>query len=233
MNFDKAFVIGSKKVSETRLNRFFKKNKLSSTKIELWDAIYGKDVDIKQFQKNNYLPNNFKLKMPGSLGCLLSHVTLWQHCINDQKSKTVLIFEDDVIIKDNFEKLLSGINISELPKNWTMLRLSYKGLIGKSITKNIIKPSLIKKRGVNAGTWCYILNVKNANILIDKLLPYDNKKSMDVILRENINDLNIFFSKKNLAIHKENKYSPRKDFNLSKKSLFGLIKISFRKYLYH
>ena len=233
MNFDKAFVIGSKKVSETRLNRFFKKNKLSSTKIELWDAIYGKDIDINNFQKNNYLSNNFKLKMPGSLGCLLSHVTLWQHCINDQKFKTVLIFEDDVIIKDNFEKLLSEINISELPKNWTMLRLSYKGLIGKSMTKNIIKPNLIKKRGVNAGTWCYILNVKNAHILIDQLLPYDNKKSMDVILRENINDLNIFFSKKNLAIHKENKYSPRKDFNLSKKSLFELIKISFRKYLYH
>ena len=233
MNFNKAYVIGSEEVSKTRLDNFFKNNKLSSVNIDVWPAINGKKVNIKKFQDLNYLPKKFQAKKPGSLGCLLSHVTLWEFCIKDKECDIALIFEDDVVINKNFENEVKKLNINDLPKDWTMLRMSYKGLVGKPISKTIVKPDSLKKRGVNAGTWCYLLNTQNADVLIDELIPYENKNSMDVLLRNNINNLKIFFTKDNLAQHNENKYSPRKDLNLSKKTIFESIKITLRKYLYH
>jgi len=233
MKFDKAYVIGSEKVSKKRLDNFFKKNTLKNKEIKIWPAINGLDVNIKKYQDLKYLTEDFELNMSGSLGCLLSHITLWQNCLSDKDCNIALIFEDDVVLKKNFENLLNQIDATELPPDWTILRLSYKGLIGKQVSDTIVKPDLIKKRGVNVGSWCYLLNSNNAQQLIDTIIPYDNKRSMDIILRNNINKLNIYFSKKNLAKHAEKRYSPRKDLNNTKKISFQYIKQKLRKYFYH
>ena len=230
MKYDKAYVIGSEELAKNRLKKFFSKNKLKDVNINLWPAIIGTQVDIKEYQKKNFLTPNFKLKMAGSLGCLLSHVTLWKKCVNDKQCDIALIFEDDAIIKNDFNKRIEQIKESHLPEEWTILKLSYKGLIGKPISETIIKPDSIKKRGVNAGNWCYLLNVKNVNILLDTILPYENKNSIDVIMRNNIKKLKIYFSKYNHAIHYEKNYSIRKDLNLQKKNLFQTLKFTFRKY---
>ncbi len=230
MKYDKAYVIGSEELAKNRLKKFFSKNKLKNVNINLWPAIIGTQVNIKEYQKKNFLTPNFKLKMAGSLGCLLSHVTLWQKCVNDKQCNIALIFEDDAIIKNDFNKRIEQIKESHLPEEWTILKLSYKGLIGKPISETIIKPDSIKKRGVNAGNWCYLLNVKNVNILLDTILPYENKNSIDVIMRNNIEKLKIYFSKYNHATHYEKNYSIRKDLNLQKKNLFQTLKFTFRKY---
>lgn len=230
MKYDKAYVIGSEELTKNRLKKFFSKNKLKNVNINLWPAIIGTQVNIKEYQKKNFLTPNFKLKMAGSLGCLLSHVTLWQKCVNDKQCDIALIFEDDAIIKNDFNKRIEQIKESHLPEEWTILKLSYKGLIGKPISETIIKPDPIKKRGVNAGNWCYLLNVKNVNILLNTILPYENKNSIDVIMRNNIEKLKIYFSKYNHATHYEKNYSIRKDLNLQKKNLFQTLKFTFRKY---
>ena len=49
-------------------------------------------------------------------------------------------------------------------------------------------------------------------------------------MRNNMEELKIYFSKYNHAIHYEKNYSPRKDLNLQKKNLFQMIKFSFRKF---
>ena len=232
MNFDKAYVIGSEKIFKKRLDNFFKKKYLKNKDIQIWEAINGADVNIKKYQELNYLVDDFKVKMPGSLGCLLSHLTLWNHCFEDKNCDIALILEDDVILKNNFEELVDNIDGSALPRDWTILRLSYKGLIGKNISKDIVKPDCIKKKGVNAGSWCYLLNSSNAEILINTIIPYENKNSMDVLLRNNIDKINMYFSKKNLAIHAEKRYSPRKDLNNPKKTLLQYIKFTLRKYFY-
>ena len=233
MNYDKAYVIGSKEISKKRLDKFFKRNILKDKEIKVWPAINGMDVDIKKYQDLNYLSHNFKIRKPGSLGCLLSHLTLWNHCFLDNSCDIALILEDDVILNKNFDDLLSRIDTSALPSNWTILRLSYKGLVGKKISNDIVKPDCVKKKGVNAGSWCYLLNSCNAGILINSIIPYENKNSMDVILRNNINDINMYFTNSKLARHPEKKYSPRKDFNNTKKSFWKNVKIKLRKYLNH
>mgnify|MGYP001185464514 FL=1 len=233
MNYDKAYVIGSKEISKKRLDKFFKRNILKDKEIKVWPAINGMNVDIKKYQELNYLSDNFKINKPGSLGCLLSHLTLWNHCFLDNSCDIALILEDDVILNKNFDDLLSRIDTSALPSNWTILRLSYKGLVGKKISNDIVKPDCVKKKGVNAGSWCYLLNSCNAEILLNSITPYENKNSMDVILRNNINDINMYFTNSKLARHPEKKYSPRKDFNNTKKSFWKNVKIKLRKYLYH
>ena len=72
MNYDKAYVIGSKEISKKRLDKFFKRNILKDKEVEVWPAINGMSVDIKKYQNLNYLSKNFKKNKPGSLGCLLS-----------------------------------------------------------------------------------------------------------------------------------------------------------------
>ena len=138
-----------------------------------------------------------------------------------------------MILKNNFEELVDNIDGSALPVDWTILRLSYKGLIGKNISDQIVKPDCIKKKGVNAGSWCYLLNSSNAEILINTIIPYENKHSRDVLLRNNIDKINMYFSKENLAIHAEKRYSPRKDLNNPKKTVLQYIKFKLRKYFYN
>ena len=230
MKYDKAFVIGSKKLSKNRLKRFYSKNKLKDIEITLWPAVIGTEVDINYYKKEQFLTDDFKINLVGSLGCLLSHATLWKKCAEDQNCNIALIFEDDAIIKEDFNMKVEQIKESHLPKDWTILRLSYKGLKGKPISETVVKPDSIKKKGVNAGTWCYLLNTKNVQTLFDIILPYNNKNSMDVVMRNNMEELKIYFSKYNHAIHYEKNYSPRKDLNLQKKNLFQMIKFSFRKF---
>ena len=75
MHFDKAYIIGLPNHTNKRLDRCFKRFKREKVDVELWEGIYGLDVDINKYQKAGYLSKDFKLKLPGSLGCMLSHIS--------------------------------------------------------------------------------------------------------------------------------------------------------------
>tara|TARA_B100001146_G_C16142493_1_gene417415 strand:- start:7 stop:708 length:702 start_codon:yes stop_codon:yes gene_type:complete len=230
MNFNKAYVIGSKDFAPQRLNSFYKNIKSFNMNVNLWPAINGSKVNIEEYKDKNYLTTDFQLNMPGSLGCLLSHITLWEYCEQDNDCDVALIFEDDAILYNNFLELLDRIPLIDIPSNWNIIKLSYKGLIGEAISNSIIKPKLVMTKGTNAGNWCYLLNTKNVSKLKEIILPYDNKLSIDVIMRNNIDRLNIFFTSQKLAKHYEKKYSLRKDLNNPNKSLLMKLKFQLRKY---
>ena len=102
MNFDKSYIIGIPQLSQKRLDRCFKKFKDQNINVELWEGVYGADINLDKYKKMEYLSNDFKLNLPGSLGCLLSHVTLWEHCQKDPNCDIALILEDDVVLKSDF-----------------------------------------------------------------------------------------------------------------------------------
>ena len=223
MNFDKAYVIGSHEFSSKRLERFYKMSNSIDMEVELWPAIYGLDIDVNQYKNNGYLSDDFKLSMPGSLGCLLSHVTLWEHCQKDPNCDIALIFEDDVILNSDFIDSINRISLEELPKNWAIIKLSYNKVVGHSFSKSFIKPELNLGKGINAGSWCYIINSSFIKDVRNILIPYNNKVSMDVIIRANIDKINIFFTKEKLAVHDQVRYSVRKDINRPHVSIFKRI----------
>ena len=76
MKFDKAYVIGSEKVSKTRLNNFFKKNTLKNKEIKIWPAINGLDVNIKKYQDLKYLTENFREKLQNIIPTHENHMKI-------------------------------------------------------------------------------------------------------------------------------------------------------------
>ena len=59
MKYDKAYVIGSHDLAANRLKKFFSKNLLENTEIELWPAIIGSEVNISEYQDKEFLTRDF------------------------------------------------------------------------------------------------------------------------------------------------------------------------------
>jgi len=214
MHFDKAFIIGLPSHTNKRLERCFKRCEREGVDAKLWSGVYGPDVDIQDYQNKGYLASDFELQLPGSLGCMLSHITLWETLEKDPDCEIALICEDDILLKDNFLKNLAAIPWSEVPDDWDIIKLSYHKPDGKQVSDHIIKPSLSTKRGTNSGTFCYLMKASSAQILKGILAPYNGKRSMDVLLRENFSQFNPYLTKNILAIEERYRYSIRKDLNL-------------------
>ena len=219
MNFDKAYIIGIPKLTPSRIKKCFDKFKEQNISVELWEGINGLEVDIEKYKKSGYLSKDFKLKMPGSLGCLLSHVTLWEKIFEDQNCKVALICEDDIMLHKNFMSKLNKIPWSEVPENWDIIKLSYHGLDGFNITQNIIKPNDNPKKGSNSGTFCYLMKASSAVVLKNILLPYNGRISMDVILRKNFKNFSPYLIANRIATELRYKHSIRKELNFSTKEL--------------
>jgi GR25 family glycosyltransferase involved in LPS biosynthesis len=214
MHFDKAFIIGLPDHMDKRLERCFKRCEGEGVNIKLWSGIYGLDVDIPEYQAKGYLSDDFDLQLPGSLGCMLSHITLWESIEKDPDCKVALICEDDILLKSNFLKDLESIPWSDVPDDWDFIKLSYHGLDGEKVSDNIIKPSLSTKRGANSGTFCYLMKASSAQILKSILVPYNGRRSMDVLLRESFSRFHPYLTVKILAREERFRYSIRKDLNL-------------------
>ena len=122
MHFDKAFIIGLPSHTNKRLERCFKRCEREGVDAKLWSGIYGPDVDIQDYQNKGYLASDFELQLPGSLGCMLSHITLWETLEKDPDCEIALICEDDILLKDNFLKNLAAIPWSEVPDDWDIIK---------------------------------------------------------------------------------------------------------------
>ena len=219
MHFDKAFIIGLPGHTNKRLERCFKRFKRENVDVKLWQGIYGLDVNIKEYQKKGYLAKDFQLKLPGSLGCMLSHITLWENLEKDSECDIAFICEDDILLNANFMKDLESIPWSDVPDDWDIIKLSYHKLNGEQISDTIIKPSLVTKPGTNSGTFCYLMKTSSAQTLKNILVPYHGQKSMDVILRANFKNFNPYLLANRLAVEERFRYSIRKDLNFSARKL--------------
>ena len=217
MHFDIAFIIGLPSHTNKRLDRCFKRCEREGVDIDLWPGLYGLDVDIAEYQAKGYLSDDFDLKLPGSLGCMLSRITLWESLEKDPDCEIALICEDDILLKKNFLKNLESIPWADVPNDWDIIKLSYHKLDGNAVSDTIIKPSLSTKRGTNSGTFCYLMKAASAQILKRILVPYSGRQSMDVLLRKNFSQFHPYLTKKILANEERYRYSIRKDLNLSMK----------------
>ncbi len=225
MHFDKAFIIGLPGYTNKRLDRCFKRFKREKVDVELWPGIYGLDVDTNKYQKQGYLSDDFKLNLPGSLGCMLSHITLWETLEKDPDCNIAFICEDDILLNSNFLQDLEAIAWSDVPDDWDIIKLSYHKLNGDQISNSIVKPSLVTKAGTNSGTFCYLMKTSSAQTLKNILTPYNGQKSMDVILRANFKNFKPYLTVKRLAVEERYRYSIRKDLNFSARKLSFIEKL--------
>lgn len=102
------------KVSKELANELIISLENFSIDYEIFDAIYGNDIEPVWKDKNLkfFHKQNENKKLPGVKGCFLSHYILWEKCV--KINEPILILEHDALI------------IKKIPKN--ILELDYEVL---------------------------------------------------------------------------------------------------------
>lgn len=110
--------------------RIYMKNLLNdypSLDVEFIEAVDGKlmseDERNKVFDANRFAKTTLKKVRPGEIGCTLSHQKCYKKII-DENISNCLIFEDDIIIKENIKGILREIENLLLSSKPTVVLLS-------------------------------------------------------------------------------------------------------------
>jgi glycosyl transferase family 25 len=167
-----------------------KQMKKLGKKINIFDAINGKDIDIDnldKFDKNIKL--NYKFETNNELGCYLSHLMLIKKAINSDKKYTV-IFEDDfnIVTKDLNKEILDITK--KVDDNFDII---YLGNMYESKSEKIVD-NIYKKHNIIRllGTHALLINNKNALSIYKNILNINH--AIDQVLEKLINEnkLNVY-----------------------------------------
>ena len=125
-------------------------------------AILGKNVNKNSDLYKKFISPDFKtvFNKDASIGCALSHATLYNNLYNKYKNNNshnfFIICEDDAILGNNFSQKLNII-LKELPMDWDFVYLGGNQTIGKKYSENLLVPDLSHK---NFGFFGYMLSKK-------------------------------------------------------------------------
>lgn len=182
-----------------RLNNSF--CKLENRQINRFIAVNGADANYVNIVLDNVYDNDkdkqralsFYKKHPGSIGCYLSHLTLWQVLQqNASNERYVLIMEDDAYFVpyalQNLEIVLS--QAERLKTDWDILYVGHNHLQGVKIHPLFLKPIPSERRkGYNTGFFGYVVNLSSIKKIIDIVKRFDTP-FVDLSVRQNFGDKN-------------------------------------------
>ena len=160
------------------------------------NAVDGKKININNLDKSLFKKGSQNYSN-GAIGCALSHLQLWDKCI--ELNKPIVIMEDDAIVSRDYNKHINNIMNNLLPKTWDIVQLNYnfdsvlsynntnyetcnctfnKHKITKTDISNFVNTKIITtiaKLNFCFGTSAYIINPIGAKKLKDKCFPLDNR----------------------------------------------------------
>lgn len=192
MRFDKAYLISLER-SPGRRRNFYRYARKAGIEVEWFAALYGLDVDTEDYQKRGYLSEDFELRLAGSLGTLLSHVHVWEKIADDPQCEFGLVFEDDAVFSKHFKAQLEGIPSGDVPEDWDMLWLGWHKLDCDPINEVVGTPRKTRGKSVNSGHFAYMIKSSSVEKMKALLLPYNNRRSKDVLLRQNFDGFGAYF----------------------------------------
>ena len=106
--------------STDRLATFQKRNAHLGNVIR-FPAIDGRLLDKEKLIKEGIMAPDC-VYAPGTLGCAMSHVTLWKMAA--QENRAITVFEDDAIATNRFREKAAQV-MSMLPKDWDFIHWGY------------------------------------------------------------------------------------------------------------
>ena len=201
-NYIDYYVIHMKNSCNKKRENINKQIKKLGKKINIFNAIIGKNIDINKLDKyDKNIKLNYKFKSDGELGCYLSHLMLIKKAINSNKKYTV-IFEDDFkIVTKNLNKKILDIT-RKVDDNFDII---YLGNLYESKSEKIVD-NIYKKSDIISlyGTHAILINNKNAQKIYNKLLNIND--SIDIVLDKLINNnkLNYYVIYPSLVIQDNN-----------------------------
>jgi GR25 family glycosyltransferase involved in LPS biosynthesis len=142
-------------------------------------------VQDRGYPKKN--PYKYHSKEPGVIGCMLSHMTLWENLVTDKEAAEYAIFEDDIIPHPEFLKMWCTLHarlkkidydlcfmgyLDDLPiyNDEVAFQDTYKGTDEKETVLTLRSFSHQARRN-GGGTHGYVVSKKGA----EKLLSFAHK----------------------------------------------------------
>lgn len=189
------FVISLER-SANRRDTFDMYNSKYIKKYTYHTAVDGKSLDVNNLDNKIFAKGSLNYSK-GAIGCALSHLQLWEKCID--LDKPIIIMEDDAIVSKNFTNHVNNIMNCMLPKDWDIVQLtyncdsilSYKNtnfeqcncIFNKTkITKTDISTFINSKINTTIvklihcfGASAYMISPKGAKILKSSCFPLNNK----------------------------------------------------------
>ena len=112
-------------------------------KAEMFDGIHGESFGLKTTIPNyDIIPGREYFIPDGAVGCILSHLMLWNVLIN-QPEDEFFIIEDDILLCDDFFEKFAKFKL-ELPEDWQMAYvgwMKYGEDIITHVSENVVIPS--------------------------------------------------------------------------------------------
>ena len=184
--------------------------------------------------KSKYIQFNdksYRVYARGYVGVALAHLTLWEKISNINDDILVNVFEDDEIIKENYEQNIT-FEINRLGVSFDFFNLSVIRPMGIEVQPGILKINdkniwfkdpniwlsnyLITPKGARKILSCFSNEVHNINKNFDRVIVKILHKHCDII------DSYVLESREKYSLHYE-KESSKKDINQSN-ILFKIIK---------
>ena len=110
-----------------------------------------------------------------------SHTNLWKH-LWDNRLQYAVVFEDDVIIPENFLVELEGI-LENTPESWDILFFGILRMMAKK-TANPDFHRILNKKGYNNGLHCYFVNLTSTGKLLELITRVGAVNQIDILLRD-------------------------------------------------
>lgn len=117
----KAHVISLTRTPD-RLQRFRKNNSHVDLAIEHFEAVDGSALRHDDPSLAEIFGPRSESYTPGARGSALSHLRLWQSCI--EENWPAVIFEDDAIIRRDFDRVL-GKALATMHRDWDIVLFGY------------------------------------------------------------------------------------------------------------
>jgi len=138
-------------VSRNMSKQLMKSAKKYKWPLEIWPATDGSKLPDNYWKTSSIKVSETAgkfLEKKGAWGCLLSHYSLWKHCV--AIDRPIIVLEHDAVITDYWQDLDIERGVVKLH---TATKTKHKSTVGRWAT----------------GTWAYTLTPAQAQMLIDGL----------------------------------------------------------------
>lgn len=181
------------------LSEFINKNSTLISNIQRFSAIDGRLIDINKIDNTTVTPTarrdilNKKQRIYGvsmtfgALGCALSHKKICEMCVEENNTKPYLIFEDDIILDNNFDNHLLNL-MNELEKiQYDIVYLGFHQIPHAKQTR--INDVLSQPSGLICGTFGLILSPSGAQKILS-IFPLNYQ--IDSSISHNLKNFNAY-----------------------------------------
>jgi GR25 family glycosyltransferase involved in LPS biosynthesis len=163
------------------------------------DAVHYLDYSIGYYDSEYVMPE-IESKIAGQISNIAvykSHTNLWKYIL-DNRLQYALIFEDDVIIPENFLVELERILEKTIPENWDILFFGILRMMAQK-TANPDFHRMLNKKGYNNGLHCYFVNHESTKKLLQLITRVGAVNQIDILLRDHAHIFQFFIYKELLV----------------------------------